>query len=458
MIRRRLADLAAFDIVRYAQKACSNLAMLDLLRRDGALVDTVSAGEIRRALAAGYPPDGDPPPIVYTADIFDAESLDLVVERDIHVNCGSPDMIDQYGRRRPGPARSRCGSIPASATATARRPTPAANTRSTASGTSNSATASPGPSSYGLTRDRPAHAHRLRHRPGAPRPGLRRDGEGGARGRAGASARSAPAAACPRPIATAKPTSTSTLTSPSGTPPASGSKTLSATRCSLEIEPGRYLVAESGYLVTEIRAVKQQGDNLFYLVDAGFNNLARPILYGAYHPMSIVPADGDCDRPEADVIVGGPLCESGDIFTQEEGGFVAARRLPARRRRRTPGDRLRRGLRLRDGLELQLEAHGRRSPRRRRPRPADPPPPDLRRTGRRRVDSGLSPERGGLVPWRKPARHGEKRHRHGACPTSRQWPTCRTCPGPRTAWASPDPSDGCCGRPRACPGRSPRAG
>ena len=97
---------------------------------------------------------------------------------------------------------------------------------------------------------------------------------------------------------------------------------------SLSIEPGRYLVAESGYLLTEIRAVKHQADNTFYLVDAGFNNLARPILYGAYHPISIVPTDGATDRPQHDVIVGGPLCESGDIFTQKEGGFVATRRLP----------------------------------------------------------------------------------------------------------------------------------
>ena len=96
----------------------------------------------------------------------------------------------------------------------------------------------------------------------------------------------------------------------------------------LEIEPGRYLVAESGYLLAEIRAVKRQDDNTFYLLDAGFNNLARPILYGSYHPMSVVPADGDTGRPEQEVIVGGPLCESGDIFTQEEGGFVTTRRLP----------------------------------------------------------------------------------------------------------------------------------
>jgi diaminopimelate decarboxylase len=67
---------------------------------------------------------------------------------------------------------------------------------------------------------------------------------------------------------------------------------------------------------------------LFYLIDAGFNNLARPILYGAYHPISVVPADGNTNRPEQDVIVGGPLCESGDIFTQREGGYVCTRRLP----------------------------------------------------------------------------------------------------------------------------------
>jgi diaminopimelate decarboxylase len=102
----------------------------------------------------------------------------------------------------------------------------------------------------------------------------------------------------------------------------------------LEIEPGRYLVAESGYLVSEIRAIKQMGANTFYLLDAGFNNLARPILYGAYHPMSICPAgataglSSSSQRPMHDVVVGGPLCESGDIFTQEEGGFVSKRSLP----------------------------------------------------------------------------------------------------------------------------------
>jgi len=98
----------------------------------------------------------------------------------------------------------------------------------------------------------------------------------------------------------------------------------------LEIEPGRYVVAEAGCLVTEVRAVKREGANTFVLVDAGFNALARPILYGAYHPMSLVPAHAG-ERPVRDVVVGGPLCESGDIFTQDEGGIVRTQPLPEAR-------------------------------------------------------------------------------------------------------------------------------
>ena len=62
-------------MIRYAQKACSNLAILDVMRRHDVLVDAVSAGEIHRALAAGYVPAGNPPQIVYTADIFDHEAM-----------------------------------------------------------------------------------------------------------------------------------------------------------------------------------------------------------------------------------------------------------------------------------------------------------------------------------------------------------------------------------------------
>ena len=102
VVQERISDLAAFDRIRYAQKACSNLAILDRMRRKGVVVDAVSAGEIRRAIAAGFSTDPAKHDIVYTADIFDREALELVVEHSLSVNCGSPDMISQLGERRPG--------------------------------------------------------------------------------------------------------------------------------------------------------------------------------------------------------------------------------------------------------------------------------------------------------------------------------------------------------------------
>jgi diaminopimelate decarboxylase len=74
--------------------------------------------------------------------------------------------------------------------------------------------------------------------------------------------------------------------------------------------------------------VKQQAENTFYLVDAGFETLVRPAMYGSYHEISVVPASGEASATETDAIVAGPLCESGDVFTQEEGGVVVSRRLP----------------------------------------------------------------------------------------------------------------------------------
>ncbi len=51
----------------------------------------------------------------------------------------------------------------------------------------------------------------------------------------------------------------------------------------LEIEPGRFLVAESGVLVSQVRSVKEMGSRHFVLIDAGFNDLMRPAMYGSYH-------------------------------------------------------------------------------------------------------------------------------------------------------------------------------
>ena len=337
LIELRLADLAPFDVVRFAQKACSNLAILDLVRRQGGLVDTVSAGEIHRALAAGYSPQGDPPPIVFTADLFDRQALDLVCEHKIHVNCGSPDMISQLGERMPG------------AEITLRINPGFGHGHSQKTNTG-------GPQSkHGIWHEqiedcqRRAAEHNLRitgvHMHIGSGTDMKHLSQVGS--------------ALEKVAVQLGPSITSVSAGGGLTVPykedespvdiSAYYKTWDATRkslekefghpISLEIEPGRYLTAESGTLITEIRTVKTIGENTFYLVDAGFNNLARPILYGAYHPMAIVPADGDSDggdsdrgdstnRPLQEVVVGGPLCESGDIFTQEAGGYVSHRLLP----------------------------------------------------------------------------------------------------------------------------------
>ena len=83
-----------------------------------------------------------------------------------------------------------------------------------------------------------------------------------------------------------------------------------------------YSDAESGDVE---RAVKDVDGTPFVLVDAGFNTLCRPMVYGAYHGISIVGRDGEPTRP---TMVAGPLCESGDVFTQGPGGEPAPRDLP----------------------------------------------------------------------------------------------------------------------------------
>src|SRR4051812_18138305 len=102
VIEKRIAELKPFEVVRFAQKACSNLAILALMRKNGVVVDAVSAGEIYRALKVGYTAEGNPPGIVFTADLFDNDAIEMIKEHKIPVNVGSPDMITQLGKFYPG--------------------------------------------------------------------------------------------------------------------------------------------------------------------------------------------------------------------------------------------------------------------------------------------------------------------------------------------------------------------
>ncbi|HET6584611.1 MAG TPA: hypothetical protein VFG69_14230, partial [Nannocystaceae bacterium] len=81
----------------------------------------------------------------------------------------------------------------------------------------------------------------------------------------------------------------------------------------LVVEPGRWLVADSGLLLTRVLGRKQNGTLGFVIVDAAMSELIRPALYDAWH--AIVPArarPADAALEVVDVV--GPVCESGDFL------------------------------------------------------------------------------------------------------------------------------------------------
>ncbi len=75
VIIERIKQLQVFDTVRFAQKACSNIHILCLMKQQGVKVDSVSLGEIERALVAGFQPGRENSEIVFTADVLDRATL-----------------------------------------------------------------------------------------------------------------------------------------------------------------------------------------------------------------------------------------------------------------------------------------------------------------------------------------------------------------------------------------------
>ena len=83
----------------------------------------------------------------------------------------------------------------------------------------------------------------------------------------------------------------------------------------LWIEPGRYLVAEASILLTRVNTLKTTPFRSFVGIDAGFNTLIRPAMYGSYHHILVANKLTDPSTEKYDVA--GPLCESGDIMTRD---------------------------------------------------------------------------------------------------------------------------------------------
>lgn len=311
--------LGSFDRVRYAQKANGNLALLRHLLRLGSAVDAVSAGEIARALAAGFAPED----IVYTSDVFLPEALELVERHGIHVNCGSEDMLAALGERCPG----------SSITLRLNPGFGCGHHRGVQTGGE--------ASKHGLWFE---DFERILERAGTL--GLRVTG---LHVHIGSGARLENLERTGDAVLTAGRLVGSELrviSAGGGLPvPYVGdeeafdlerygrawqgtrdqlARTLGS-RIELEVEPGRFLVAGAGLLLTRTLAVKRNRGTEYALVDSGFHNLPRVVLYGSHHGISVVGRDAGETRPR---VIAGPLCESCDVFTQNREGLLVPRDLP----------------------------------------------------------------------------------------------------------------------------------
>lgn len=331
-IRERIAALRAFDTIRFAQKACSNTHLLRLMREQGVKVDSVSRGEVLRALAAGFSAgaqkDALHSDIVFTADLFDHATLDTVVEHQIPVNAGSIDMLHQLGERSPGHAvwlRINPGF---------------------GHGHSNKTNTGGEHSKHGIWHSDLLVALQAVRQHGLKLIGLHMHIGSGVDyahlsevcGAMVGLVRQTQAAGhdllaisagggLSIPYRAGEPLIDTAHYFGLWDAARKEAEALLGHPLALEIEPGRYLVAESGVLITEVRATKDAGNNHFVMVDAGFSELMRPAMYGSHHEMSLVPADGGSRLQRASVVAG-PLCESGDVFTQGDGGVVLPRELP----------------------------------------------------------------------------------------------------------------------------------
>jgi len=337
-LRRRLTQLGAVTDgptmqARYAMKANSCWKVLEAVRAAGMWIDAVSGNEVLRARRAGFAMGHTSPVVMLTVDVLRDNALTVILEHGVMPNVGSPGMIDELrgaGYRGPIAVRVNPGfghghvqscdtGGPSSKHGVWHQALAALRARAADAKlpiASLHAHIGTGPQ----IREFDENMRKLvdlfaavlpefptvqavnlgggiphPYRPDAPAYDLRwfRPVLDDAAARLGAVAR--------RPIR-------------------------------IEIEPGRYAVAAAGLLVCRVKDVKETATSAkgpghrFVMVDAGFNDLVRPAMYGSYHHISIVGRG--TGRPLEPLVVAGPLCESGDVFTRDDRELLDPRPLP----------------------------------------------------------------------------------------------------------------------------------
>jgi diaminopimelate decarboxylase len=337
-VRRRLARLQALTDgpalqARYAMKANSGWKVLETVRNAGLWIDAVSGNEVLRARRAGFPMGAKPPVVMLTVDVLRDNALTTVLEHGVLPNVGSPGMIGELrgsGYRGPialrvnpgfghghvqscdtGGPSSKHGvwhegldALIASA-ATAKLPI-----------TSLHAHIGTGPQvrefDENMRKLVEVYAGLLPRFPDVEAVNL-----GGG---------------IPHPYRPGAQEYDLAWYRPVLVEAAERLAKVAGRQIRIEIEPGRYPVAAASVLVTRVKDLKKTNANAkgpgheFVMVDAGFNDLIRPAMYGSYHHISIVGKGAG--RPEEPFVVAGPLCESGDVFTRDDRELLDPRPLP----------------------------------------------------------------------------------------------------------------------------------
>ncbi len=309
--------------VHYACKANSNLAILRILEQEGSYIDTVSIGEVKTCMRAGFSPDK----ILYTGVSVSNEELEELVFQGVTINI---DSLSEMRR-----LSTITTDIPVSF-----RVNPAVG----AGHHEHVVTGAKG-TKFGIPNDRVLEAYKEALELGFTPIGIHAHiGSGGQKVQPFVEVTEV-LASFANEIEEELDISLQFLDIGGGVgiPYRPNEKTmdldlLAESVCSvvkertsipnIAIEPGRYIVADSTVLLTSVVDVKKSGDKHYVGVDAGFNTLIRPAFYGSYHHVRVANKFGMTGEITYDVV--GPICETGDYLAKdrllppvEEGDLIA---------------------------------------------------------------------------------------------------------------------------------------
>ena len=326
LIRQRIADVKFMSSApgvqpRFAMKSCPATRVLQEMAKANVWIDAVSGNEALRAIRAGHQPGNNPPVVCFTADVFRDNGLDVVMQNRLLPNIGSPAMIRQLAaagysgpvsiRVNPGFGHGHVNTCDTGGPSSKHGIWHAQlmEVKEAAENAGMSvvmlhAHIGSGPKFQelhdNLTRLAVEFRDLIKHFPdlaalnlggGIPHNYREREAQ--------------------IPIEPLRELFTTCH------------ERISAAAhrdIRLEIEPGRYYVAPSCSLITQVHDVKLTHSNekgpgaKFVMVDAGFVDLVRPAMYGSYHQIDVLGKEQEQDREP--VVVAGPLCESGDVFTR----------------------------------------------------------------------------------------------------------------------------------------------